>query len=71
MLIPVSNNTYPRVEEQVVRFDVPVDEAEVVYGVDSQDGLGHVELRLLLCQCVLLHQQRHHVTWWWWIEGER
>ena len=40
----------------------PVDEPELVDGVDGEGGLGDVELCALLAQRVLLHQQRHHVA---------
>ena len=50
------------VEEEVVRFDIAVDEAHLVDRVDGQRRLGHVELRAVFRQRVLLHQQRHHIT---------
>lgn len=53
----------PGVQQQVVWFDVPVDEAQLVDGVDGEDRLCDVELRGLFRQGVLLHQQRHHVAW--------
>lgn len=53
----------PGVQQQVVWFDVSVDEAQLVDGVDGQNRLGDVELRGLFGQRVLLHQQRHHVAW--------
>ena len=40
----------------------PVDKAKFVYRLQGEGSLGHVELRRLLCQGVLLHQERHHVT---------
>ena len=43
-------------------FNIPMDESELVDGVDGEGGLGDVELRALLAQRVLLHQQRHHVA---------
>lgn len=51
------------VQQQVVWFDVSMNEAQLMDEVDGQNRLGHVELRLLLRQGVFLHQQRHHVTW--------
>ena len=54
---------HPGVQQQVVRFDVSVDEAQLVDGVDGQDRLCDVELRGLFGQSVLLHQQGHHVAW--------
>ena len=65
MLILVASSSpspYPGVQQQVVRLDVSVDEAQLVDGVDGQHGLRYVELGGLLCQGVLLHQQRHHVA---------
>lgn len=53
---------YLAVQEEVVWFYVPMDESQLMDGVDGQHGLGDVELCLLFCQSVLLHQQRHHVT---------
>ena len=46
-------------------FNIPMDESELVDGVDGEGGLGDVELRALLAQRVLLHQQRHHVACKW------
>lgn len=54
---------HPGVQQQVVRFDVSVDEAQLVDGVDGQDRLCDVELRGLFGQSVLLHQQGHHIAW--------
>lgn len=54
---------YLAVQEEVVRFYVPMDESQLMDGVDGEHGLSDVELRLLFCQSVLLHQQCHHVTW--------
>ena len=52
------------VQEQVVGLDVPVDEAQLVDGLDGQGRLCHVELGSLLRQGVLLHQQGHDVPPW-------
>ena len=40
----------------------PVNEAQLVYGLQGEGGLCHVELGGLLGQGVLLHEERHHVT---------
>lgn len=53
---------HPGVQQQVIGFDVSVDEAQLVDGVDGQHRLSDVELRGLFRQRVLLHQQRHHVA---------
>ena len=53
---------HPGVQQQVVWFDVSVDEAQLVDGVDGQHRLSDVELSGLFCQSVLLHQQGHHVS---------
>lgn len=50
------------IQQQVIRFDVPMDEAQLVYGVDGERRFRDVKLRALLGQRVLLHQQRHHIT---------
>ena len=50
------------VKEKVVGFDVSMDEAKLVDGVDGQDCLCDVEPRDILRQDVLLHQESHHVT---------
>lgn len=55
--------SYSGVQQQVVRFDVSVDEAQLVDRVDGQYRLCDVELSGLFRQRVLLHQQRHHVAW--------
>lgn len=49
-------------EHEVYVCYIPVDESELVDGVDGEGGLGDVELSALLAQRVLLHQQRHHVA---------
>ena len=54
---------HPGVQQQVVWFDVSVDEAQLVDGVDGQHRLSDIELRGLFRQRVLLHQQRHHVSY--------
>ena len=40
----------------------PVNEAQLVYGLQGEGGLCHVELGGLLSRGVLLHEERHHVT---------
>ena len=44
------------VDEDVVGLDVPVDEAELVDGLDGEDALGHVELGHILRERVVLDQ---------------
>ena len=44
------------INQKVVWFDVPMDEAELVDGVDCQHRLGHVKLSLVFCQGIFLHQ---------------
>lgn len=51
------------VQQQVVRFDVSVDESQLVDGVNGQYCLCDVKLSGLFRESVLLHQQCHHVTW--------
>lgn len=58
--------SHPGVQQQVVRFDVSVDEAQLVDGVNGQNCLCDVELGGLFRQSVLLHQQGHHVAWQQW-----
>lgn len=60
LLLP---SPYLAVQEEVVWFYVTMDESQLVDGVNGQHGLSNVELCLLLCQSILLHQQCHHVTW--------
>lgn len=55
--------SHPGVQQQVVWFDVSVDEAQLVDGVDGQNCLCDVELCGLFRQSVFLHQQGHHVAW--------
>lgn len=50
------------VQQQVVGLDVPVDEAQLVYGVDGQCSFRDVELRALLRERVLFHEECHHVA---------
>lgn len=53
---------YPRVQKQVVWFDVSVNEAQLVNGIDGQDCLSDVKLSCLFAQSVFLHQQGHHIA---------
>jgi len=50
------------VDEQVVWFDVAMNEPEFVYRVDGEYRLGHVKTSLLIGQGIFVHQKRHHVT---------
>lgn len=54
--------THPGVQQEVVWFDVSVNEAQLVDGVNGQHRLCYVELSGLLSEGVLLHQQGHHVS---------
>ena len=44
------------VDQDVVRFNISVDEAEVVDGLDGKDAFRHVELGHVLGECVVLDQ---------------
>ena len=44
------------------REDAPVDEAELVDGLDGEDALGHVEARDVLGERVVLDEHRHEVA---------
>ena len=50
------------VQEEVVRLDVTVNEAEAVDVLDGEGGFYHVELSSVLGQGILLHQKGHQVT---------
>lgn len=54
--------THPGVQQEVVWFNVSVNEAELVDGVNGQHRLCYVELSGFLSESVLLHQQGHHVS---------
>ena len=58
----ISSCTDLGIQQEIVWLDVSVNEAQLVNGINSQDGLCCVELRLFFWQCVLLHQQCHHIT---------
>lgn len=41
--------------------DTPMDEAEVVYGLDRECALGHVKSRNVFRKNIIFHQHRHQV----------
>lgn len=54
--------SHPGVQQQVIWFDVSVDKAQLVDGVNGQNRLCNVELGGFFRQGVFLHQQSHHIT---------
>jgi hypothetical protein len=41
---------------------LPVDEAKLMYGLNSQRDLGHIEARNVLCEDLVLDEHSHQVT---------
>lgn len=58
----VKTEPYPWVQEQIVWFDVSVNEAQLVNGINGQNGLCYIKLSSFFTQGVFLHQQGHHVS---------
>ncbi len=52
------------VDEQVIRFQVPMDVVQIVHAFYCQHRLRSVKPRFLFAQNVLSHQESHQVTAW-------
>eukprot|EP00123_Amoebidium_parasiticum_P017429 comp23850_c0_seq1/m.41679 comp23850_c0_seq1/g.41679 ORF comp23850_c0_seq1/g.41679 comp23850_c0_seq1/m.41679 type:complete len:368 (+) comp23850_c0_seq1:444-1547(+) len=50
------------IDQHVVGFDIPVDEVELVDGVQGQGQLSNVMAGGILRECVVADQQGHHVS---------
>lgn len=51
-----------RVDEDVVRLNVAMNEAQLVNALERQDALGHVEARYVVRECVVLDEHRHQIS---------
>lgn len=52
------------VDQNIIGFQVPMYEVDLMDRLDGQDGLSNVKTTGLFAQDILSHEQRHEITTW-------